>query len=70
MRRTINIKAFAAQGASVVRAALRRRNGIVRAPHPHPSIRRSIGDAAEIVLLADALAAIWISVGLVVVAAI
>jgi hypothetical protein len=30
----------------------------------------SVGDAAEIVLLANALAAIWISVGLVVVAAI
>jgi hypothetical protein len=69
MRRTINIKAFAAQGASVVRAAaaLRRRNGIVRALTLTPA---SVGDAAEIVLLADALAAIWISVGLVVVAAI
>jgi hypothetical protein len=39
-------------------------------PHHHPSIRRSVGDAAEIFLLAGALAAIWISVGLVVVAAI
>jgi hypothetical protein len=114
------LKAFAAQGASVVRAAaaLRRRKGIVRArarkigcpfpplrvvrkkwantpnndwrdktsqtpnsrpremakdtpnPHLHPGIRRRVGDAAEIVLLAGALAAIWISVGLVVVAAI
>jgi hypothetical protein len=39
-------------------------------PHLHPSIRRRVSDAAEIGLLAGTLAAIWISVGLVVVATI
>ena len=38
--------------------------------HLHPSIHRRVGDAAELGLLAGTLAAVWISVGLVVVAAI
>jgi hypothetical protein len=36
----------------------------------HPSLRRRVGDAAEIGLLVGTLAAVWISVGWVVVAAI
>jgi hypothetical protein len=35
----------------------------------HPSLRRRVSDAAEIGLLVGALAAVWVSVGLVVVAA-
>jgi hypothetical protein len=39
-------------------------------PDLHPTLMRRVGDAAEIGLLAGTLAAIWISVGLVVVATI
>jgi hypothetical protein len=39
-------------------------------PHLHPSLLRRVGDAAATGLLAGALAAIWISVGWVVIAAI
>ena len=39
-------------------------------PHLHPSLMRRVGAAAETALLVGALAAVWISVGLVVVAAI
>jgi hypothetical protein len=39
-------------------------------PHLHPSLMRRVGDAAATGLLAGALAAIWISVGWVVIAAI
>jgi hypothetical protein len=41
-----------------------------KSPHLHPSLMRRVGDAAETGLLVGALAAVWISVGLVVVAAI
>jgi hypothetical protein len=39
-------------------------------PHPHPSLIRRVGDAAATVLLAGALAVIWGSIGVVVIAAI
>jgi hypothetical protein len=39
-------------------------------PHLHPSLMRRVGAAAETNLLVGALAAVWVSVGLVVVAAI
>jgi len=41
-----------------------------KSPDLHPSIRRRVGDAAETGLLVGTLAAIWISVGWVLVAAI
>jgi hypothetical protein len=39
-------------------------------PHLHPTLMRRVGDAAATVLLAGALAVIWGSIGVVVVAAI
>jgi hypothetical protein len=44
--------------------------GVTPTPRLHPSLMRRVGAAAEIGLLAGTLAAVWISVGLVVVAAI
>jgi hypothetical protein len=41
-----------------------------KTPHLHPSLMRRVGDAAETGLLVGTLAAIWISVGWVVIAAI
>jgi len=39
-------------------------------PHLHPSLMRRVGDAASTALLVGALAAIWGSIGVVVIAAI
>jgi hypothetical protein len=41
-----------------------------KSPDLHPNVMRRVGGAAETALLAGALAAIWISVGAVVIAAI
>jgi hypothetical protein len=44
--------------------------GVTPTPHLHPSLMRRVGDAASTALLVGALAAIWGSIGAVVIAAI
>jgi hypothetical protein len=41
-----------------------------KSPHLHPSLMRRVGDAAETVLLVAAVAVIWGSIGVVLIAAI
>ena len=43
---------------------------VIKSPDLHPTLMRRVGDAAEFVLLAGALAAIWASIAWILIASI